>query len=246
MEILDATPEGVQNSNLALTEIRRLIDRLIASGHRRLPPERQLAEDFNVGRRAVRRALEVLDAEGVLDRRHGSGNFIAFHAASPSMEPPGDAVILDVALRSTPIEVMEVRLHIEPALARMAALKARQDDMEQLRRLADKAAASGDADGHELWDGAFHRKIAQAAGNALFLALFDAVDHAREGQSWRVMRQRARSHSRHASYVAHHERIVQAISARDAAGAGAAMREHLRALQEALTACLIEDGDDEG
>ncbi|PKU21808.1 FadR/GntR family transcriptional regulator [Telmatospirillum siberiense] len=241
-----APQDGAQNSNLALAEIRRLIDRLIAAGDQRLPPERRLAEDFKVGRRAVRRALEVLDAEGVLRRRHGSGNFIALRSGPPVAEPPGETALFDIAERSTPIEVMEVRLHVEPALARLAALKARRDDIEQLRRLADKAAASEDADGHELWDGAFHRKIAQAAGNSLFLALFDAVDHVREHQPWRVLRQRARSQARHAVYIEHHERIVQAIAARDAMAAGAAMREHLRALQEALTACLTEDGNDGG
>ncbi|MDR3435154.1 FCD domain-containing protein [Telmatospirillum sp.] len=227
-----------QNSNLALASLRRLVDHLIASGERRLPPERQLALDFNVGRRAIRRSLEVLEAEGVLQRRHGSGNFIAFH---PS--PFSGSALLDVAAASTPIEVMEVRLQIEPALARMAALRAREGDIEQLRGLADKAAASDDADSHELWDGALHRKIAQAAGNALFLALFDTVDHVRKEKPWRSLRQRARSGARHRLYVDQHQRIVEAIAARDPSAAASTMREHLLALQGAMLECLVEDGD---
>lgn len=241
---MGADQEGVQNSNLALSELRRLVDQLIATGHRRLPPERRLAEDFKVGRRAIRRALEVLDAEGVLQRRHGSGNFIALHSEIAAVGLSTETALVAVAEQSTPLEVMEVRLQIEPALARMAALKARRDDVEQLFRLAAKAAASDDADGHELWDGAFHRKIAQAAGNALFLALFDAVDHVRERQPWRVMRQRARSAPRHLLYVDQHERIVAAIAARDPARAASAMRDHLQTLHQALLACLAEDGDD--
>ncbi|MGO8656855.1 winged helix-turn-helix domain-containing protein, partial [Rhizobium ruizarguesonis] len=61
------------NSNYALERLRALLrsDSLDADG--KLPTERTLSEMLGVGRRAVRRALEVLEAEGRIWRRQGSG-----------------------------------------------------------------------------------------------------------------------------------------------------------------------------
>lgn len=63
------------NSNYALERLRALLrsDSLDADG--KLPTERALSEVLGVGRRAVRRALEVLEAEGRIWRRQGSGTY---------------------------------------------------------------------------------------------------------------------------------------------------------------------------
>src|SRR3546814_7861844 len=53
-----------RNSSLALERLRGIVDQLEQEGRRQLPTERELAEQIGVGRRAVRRALEVLEAEG--------------------------------------------------------------------------------------------------------------------------------------------------------------------------------------
>lgn len=42
----------------------------------RLPAEVQLAEQYEVNRRTVRRALDVLEEEGRIDRQHGRGTFV--------------------------------------------------------------------------------------------------------------------------------------------------------------------------
>lgn len=59
------------NSNYALAKLREYIQTQDLAKDRRLPTERAFAETFNVGRRAVRRALEVLEAEGLIWRRQG-------------------------------------------------------------------------------------------------------------------------------------------------------------------------------
>src|SRR3546814_10399058 len=65
-----------RNSSLALERLRGIVDQLEQEGRRQLPTERELAEQIGVGRRAVRRALEVLEAEGRIWRRQGAGTFI--------------------------------------------------------------------------------------------------------------------------------------------------------------------------
>jgi DNA-binding FadR family transcriptional regulator len=65
-----------ENSSLLLAQLRRMIDAGETGQDGRLPTERELSAMFSVGRRAVRRAVEVLEAEGLLWRRQGKGTFV--------------------------------------------------------------------------------------------------------------------------------------------------------------------------
>lgn len=216
------------NSAYALERIRALLEPggLAATG--KLPTERALSEMFGVGRRSVRRALEVLEAEGRIWRRQGSGTF-----AGPP--PVADHQTLDkLAAESNFMEVMEVRLRIEPQLAQLAALRASTTDIARLRNINVRVNESIDADSRELWDSALHRKIAECAGNRLYLALFELVDRVRQESAWVNIRQKARNPDMLTVYSEQHKTIIDAIAARDPAGAGEAMRLHLLALQESL------------
>lgn len=217
--------EGLDNSVLALERLRAVTARCAAG--ERLQGERELAASLGVGRRAVRRALDVLEAEGLLWRRQGSGTYVG-------AQPPQTAAAADLARRSNPLEVLEARLNLEPALARLAALRASPQQVERMRALASRIAAADDADGRELWDGALHRAIAQASGNALLLAAFEMLDGVRRDPLWRAVREQARSRASAALYAGQHERIVGAVAARDPGGAEAAMREHLATLARNL------------
>nr|WP_281351934.1 FCD domain-containing protein [Microvirga makkahensis] len=207
--------------------MRTMIDRREFGSAGRLPPERELAAHLGVGRGVLRQALEVLEAEGRVWRRQGQGTFCE--------RPPTErAKLEDLSSRTNPAEVMEVRLRIEPALANLAALRATSEDLLRLETFAKRTASATDADSYELWDGTFHRKIAEVAGNKLFLALFDAVNAVRQETSWGVLREAARSEERQILYSSHHEKIVAAIGRRDGAAAEQAMRSHLKAVEENL------------
>lgn len=214
-------------STSVLLKLRSMIDGREFGADGRLPPERELAVRLGVGRRTLRQALEVLEAEGRVWRRQGQGTF----CERPPVRP---ARFGNMGNRTNPEEVMEVRLRIEPALANLAALRATGEDINRLETFAMRTAAAADADAYELWDGTFHRKIAEVADNALFLALFDAVNAVRQETSWGSLREAARSDQRQALYAEQHHRIVEAIAARDGAAAERAMREHLKAVEASL------------
>ncbi|MCB5204927.1 FadR family transcriptional regulator [Neorhizobium sp. T786] len=221
--------EPKDNSNYALEKLRELIRTgQLASGGR-LPTERAFAETLNVGRRSVRRALEVLESEGLIWRRQGAGTFVG-------EKPDGWTNHVDALVAGTDImEIMEVRLRIEPQLAQLAAMRAKPAEIERMRALAEKIGQSTDADAKELWDGALHRQIAQSAGNQLFLSIFDVVNRIRQDDAWQLIRERARRAGKNekASYLQHLS-IVDAIGARDPGKAGEAMRQHLLMHQERL------------
>ncbi len=217
------------NSNYALGRLRELLRAGELGADGRLPTERALAEMLNVGRRAVRRALEVLEAEGLVWRRQGSGTFVG-------ERPDRWHDQLDDLVAGTDfMEIMEVRLRIEPQLAQLAAMRAKPADIARMRDLAAKILDSEDADARELWDGALHRQIAQSAGNRLFLSIFDVVNRVRQDEAWQAIRERARISANTVSVsLAQHMGIIDAIEARDPARAGEAMRQHLLMLQERL------------
>ncbi|MFB9952120.1 FadR/GntR family transcriptional regulator [Rhizobium puerariae] len=221
--------EAHDNSNYALDRLRELLSAGEFGSEGRLPTERALAEMLGISRRAVRRALEVLEAEGLIWRRQGSGTFVGERPDRWSEQ------LGDIVAGTNFMELMEVRLRIEPQLAQLAAMRARLRDVEKMRELAQKIIEGSDADARELWDGALHRLIAQSAGNQLFLSIFDVINRVRQDEAWRAVRERARS-GRNAVQVsfAQHQNIIEAIAARDPVRAGEAMREHMLTLQERL------------
>ena len=216
------TPD-IDNSNLALDRLRAMLPEAAGREDGRLPTERALAESLGISRRAVRRALEVLEAEGLVWRRQGSGTYVG----APPVESPA-AANADFA------EVMEARLRIEPQLAQLAALRADAGAVARMRDILAHLESAEDADARELWDSALHREIARAAGNRFFLTVFDAMDQARLDDNWRRIRERARSTANLSVYRAQHRAIVDAIAAHDPVAAGEAMLAHIRALNDNL------------
>jgi GntR family transcriptional regulator, transcriptional repressor for pyruvate dehydrogenase complex len=217
------------NSNYALAKLREYIQTQDLAKDRRLPTERAFADIFNVGRRAVRRALEVLEAEGLIWRRQGAGTFVG--------EKPDDwsAQVTELVAGTDIMEIMEVRLRIEPQLAQLAAMRAKPAEVERMRALVQKTGQSTDADAKELWDGSLHRQIAQSAGNKLFLSIFDVVNRIRQDDAWQSIRELARrSGTNGKASFEQHIAIVDAIADRDPARAGEAMRQHLLMHQERL------------
>ncbi|SSC68558.1 unnamed protein product [Ciceribacter selenitireducens ATCC BAA-1503] len=219
----------MENSNYALEKLRDLLRNGDFGTDGKLPTERTLSDRLGLSRRAIRRALEVLEAEGSIWRKQGSGTYVGQKPSEWS-----DHVETIVAGTNF-MEIMEVRLRIEPQLAQLAAMRAKPGDIERMRELAQKIHVREDADGKELWDGALHRQIAQTAGNLLFLSIFDMINRVRQDEAWQTIRERARSNANTMSISnAQHTAIINAIAARDPAKAGEAMRQHLLMLQERL------------
>lgn len=220
----------MDHPNAALTRLRKLIggDKIAPGG--RLPPERVLAAKLGISRRALRQALSALEAEGRLSRRQGAGTFILDHTQN-------DAPLFREAMQLTgPIEVLEVRLTLEPTLARFAALRASRFDIEELTALAEQTRVAATPVAYERADAAFHRRIAQAARNALFLAVFDAVLDAIEQASWHGVRETAHCSKNKELNSRFHKEVVEAIAERAPDRAAERMFTHLSRVRDHLLA----------
>ena len=217
----------------ALAQIRPLLDANVDGAERRLPSERELAVGFDLGRRAVRAALDVLEAEQRVWRRQGKGTFVG------KRPPVSDRLVASMADRTSPLEVMEARLEIEPGLARLAAAKASPEMVAKLGHILRRLMSSDGAEAMERMDGAFHRLIAETAGNRLLLMTFDVIDRIRLMPSWREPRAQARSVDTLRVTNEQHASIVDAISRHDGGEAEYAMRRHLLTLHTNLQESLF-------
>ena len=212
----------------ALTQLRAWLAQKALPPSTRLPPERELAELLGVSRGDLRKALALLERQGELWRHVGKGTFIG---ARPVAELSSVAAI---AAATNPAEVMRARLAVEPELAREAALHATSDDIEEMKLCVAGARSAETWRQYETWDNRLHRAIAEAAHNALLLALFDTLNAVRRAVVWgRLRDEDPHPPADHHSF-AEHAAIVAAIEDRDLAAAATRMREHLENVQTLL------------
>ncbi len=195
-----------------------------------MPPERDLAESLGIGRRSLRRALGVLEEEGHIWRRQGQGTFVRHARASLDLR------LGQVSEHTNPVEVMEIRLALEPASARMAAVRASRRDIDRLAVLAVETRSTKTPPAYERANTAFHRRIAEAARNTLYLAMFDALSEILRDLACERLTESGHCFNRQVVYADFHDEIVNAITARDGNRAERLMYAHLRDVQQNILA----------
>lgn len=153
----------------------RLISGELKAGDR-LPPERQFAEALGVSRGAVREALRILEAIGVVEAGAGSGPTSGSMIVKDSVA--GMAMVLRLHLRLasfTQDDLRDVRFLIEDLAARNAAEGATSDDIAELRSLVAEMRVVDTVDAYQSLQAAFDARIVRASGNGLAAVLLAAL-----------------------------------------------------------------------
>jgi GntR family transcriptional repressor for pyruvate dehydrogenase complex len=186
----------------------------------RLPSERELGEQFGVSRTVVREAVRALVAKGVIEVRTGSGLRVAAVDAAAVSES------MSLFLRGDRLgfeKVHEVRTLLEVHIAGIAADRATEEDIVLLRAMHERMRGdTKDFEAAARNDLGFHRAIARATHNELFLLLLDSIGSAQI----EIRRANLGSGSTPIT-LSQHADILDRIVARDPAGARAAMATHL-------------------
>jgi DNA-binding FadR family transcriptional regulator len=226
---LDGIPEAASDrGRSALTQLRAYLAQAELRPGTRLPAERELSEVLGVSRGDLRKALADLEVRGELWRHVGKGTFVGARPVAEFFS------IAAMAAQTNPAEVMRARLVIEPELAREAALHANAEDIETLQACVRESRLAESWRQYESWDNRLHRAIAEAAHNALLLAVFDTVNAVRRTVVWgRLREDRQRPPVDHHSFT-EHEAILDAIAERDLGRAATSMRLHLQTVQTLL------------
>ncbi|MBC7283122.1 FCD domain-containing protein [Hoeflea sp.] len=125
------------------------------------------------------------------------------------------------------MDVMNVRLIIEPQAAAAAVSNATVADIDAIRHAHEMAQAQDDLEGFEQWDGEFHRLIYSATRNDLLMTLEEILDVIRKRPQWLRIKRAHVTEQRRREYCQQHAEIVSNIANRNTNGAAEAMRRHL-------------------
>lgn len=145
-----------------------------------LPPEREIARQFGSSRATVRAALRVLEEQKLITRKIGSGTFVAY---------AGSQVDEEIAEVTSPLELIEVRLALEPHIVRLAVVHGTGRDMSNLAGLLDELERSHhDHERFSQVDQSFHLAFAVATHNPLLVSMYRRVNEVRGHAQWNQMK----------------------------------------------------------
>ena len=228
MQALNSIEFEKQSTSERLAEVflKKIQEGELENGYR-LPPQRELAQLFNVGMSSVREAIKTLNVMGYVKVEHGRGTFVVF--------PPEDkngGVDVEQALRLNSFsDVMTGRLVIECAIVEMAAALAKEEDLEEIKRCIDEMETKvGDMEG---WYDAdllgFHVAIAKATNNKTLVEVCKTLSRRIRDEFTTLMtgsldhftEENCRQAVKSAKVV------YQRIKANDPKGASFALRQHL-------------------
>lgn len=215
-EVLDRLMERIRNGEIPAGE--------------QLPSERELMDHYGVGRPAVREALQTLERSGIVTISHGERARVALPTAESLVAQVTRGAELLLRMDPSSLEhLKEVRVFLETGMARMAAERADDEGLALLRTRLDEHHLEADRPQHFVSaDMGFHTQIAAMSGNPIFPVIIDAM------LRWLAAYYQSlvRAPGAEALTLAEHERIYEAIAARDPDGAERAMCEHLMRANE--------------
>jgi DNA-binding FadR family transcriptional regulator len=207
------------------------IERNIAEGvwppGAKLPTERVLERQFGVSRNTLRKSLKRLEGQGKITRHVGRGSFVAEARPAPDGRTADGHHLVHRIQGASPVEVMEVRLMVEPLAAELAAMRATAEDLQRMDDCLAHCERAGDVAEFEHWDGMLHVAIVSAAKNGMLSALYEAINDLRRHAEWRRLKERSVTPERRGLYRDQHRRIVQCLKERDAEQAKTELRRHL-------------------
>ncbi|MDE0522817.1 MAG: FCD domain-containing protein [Boseongicola sp.] len=209
--------------NLVSIFERQIIDGTLAVG-KPLPPEREIMQSFGVSRTVVREAVQALSTKGLVDARPRFRPVVRTPGYDAAIEAVGSVVNRLLTVPGGVRNLFELRIMMEAALVRDAALHAGKNHVARMKQaLADNEAALGDSERFFETDVAFHRVLYEVPDNPVLPPIHQAYTDWLSGHWTRMPRDAERNH---VNYRAHC-RIFESILFRDPDAAELVLRDHL-------------------
>lgn len=207
----------VEENKKSYQKIMKQIQNLILTGELKkgdkLPPERQLAETLGVGRPTLKQSLSALEALGIIESRHGGGNYVS-NDMSNVFNPFTLQYYLTEGKQS---DITEFRYILEVQLAKLAALKATEEDVKKLEDIVKKMKSVKSSEERLELNFKFHLELASINENTLIKSVYEGIIDL-------VILQTSITDGVH--FYESHKEIVNAIKSGDSKLAGELMSKH--------------------
>jgi GntR family transcriptional regulator, transcriptional repressor for pyruvate dehydrogenase complex len=214
-------------SDHIVEQVVGLISRGVFKPGDRMPPEKELCQQFGVGRTSVREALRSLSVMGMVESHMGDGTFVSGR---------GDRLLertFQWGLLITPKlagQLIETRRMLECQTAQLAALKATGEDLKEVEESVRQMQILVERPVEYLeQDLRFHMTIARATQNSILLSLVHTTRGYLHAWIRELLTDSAKSDSLHRARlsVREHKRILRALQDRDPKAARRAMDAHI-------------------
>jgi DNA-binding FadR family transcriptional regulator len=216
-----------KTAELIATRIRRDIVHGVLAENDPLPSETAFMEQFGVSRPTLREAYRILESEGLISVRRGAHGGGRVHA------PRGDTAAryagLVLQFQGTSLaDIYEARTMLEVPCAGLAARRRTESDLQDLDRLNEAARAAEPAATLDLHH-QFHARLIEIAGNQTAVLLANMIDSILDQADALNVASRPTEEEAKASRRAQrtHDRMLELVQSKDAAGAEALWRKHL-------------------
>ncbi|MBJ7995425.1 FadR family transcriptional regulator [Bacillus mycoides] len=200
----------------------------------KLLPVHQLAEQFQVGRSAVREALSALRAMGLIEMKQGEGTYVRNFDPSSLTKSLNNKLLMK---KEDILNLLEVRKVLEVGAVRAAAAKRTEANLQNMKQWLDEMAKSiGDEKAGEKADFHFHMGIAESSHNNILLELMNHVSEMIAetiGESRRIILYGEQTTSER--LLEEHQSIYDAVLKQDVELAQKAMLDHLTNVEHIVT-----------
>ncbi len=217
-------------------ELKKRLEQKIYRIGDKLPAERLLSEEMNVSRTVVREAIIMLEVEGYVDVRKGSGIHVI---ANQPKKPPETASALEF-IHFGPFELLQARQLIECNIAELAATLVTRQDIVELVNIQKKAQKEDRFRDSE-WDYQFHVKIAGITHNNALISIVEKMWGQRlQNPYWIKLHEHIELDSIR-SWCDDHDKILQALMDKKPSEAKLAMWQHLENTKQMLFDATAND-----
>jgi DNA-binding FadR family transcriptional regulator len=231
----DHTDEGVpvtSNGGLRPQKTAMLLaQRIVADINRRgntvgdrLPPEKVMLEEYDVGRGTLRESLRFLELQGIIALKPGPGGGpVVQKPDSSSLET---ALTLQLQFANAPFRtIAEARIGLEPMMAQLAAQRMTEEQLADLKNSLD--VMHDNIANQEIFlaeNKRFHDVIAHGSGNQMFGFLVDALLAILDGSAIGIDYPEVRRAAVHKAHLS----IYNALESRDPVASAEAMTDHIQ------------------
>jgi GntR family transcriptional repressor for pyruvate dehydrogenase complex len=219
---------------LVASELRhRILSGELSPGES-LSTESVLAEEYDVSRPTLREALRILESQQLISVRRGSHKGPVVTLPDPEISARTFAMLLHLR-EATPADIYQFRMLFEPPAAGMAAERATEQDIADLRLVVEeeaKEAAVPSRFTEVAWG--FHTHVVRLSGNRTMSLVCEVLERISQRHAREVSETANNGVTQNRRSVKSHARLIELIEAGDRVNAERHWRRHMEAAGEVL------------